>query len=1799
MGSKFSKLLLISFCMLSLVTSAFGATRFIIIAPGETFTPGTVPGKSGSPSTQVVGIPFGVTVVSVNDAANYNVIETFGSVSMTANAASVITPANNFNLNASYSSTANCMRYPVTVTLNSSGTTVLTATNNPDSGILAGTVTVPSQTLDHFAFGSVATRNAGEPFPVVITAQDGSNATVTGYNGVASVSAVYSGQNLTTSLGTVTFTNGVFSGNLTLFDATEGAQTVTLKASRLSPTASGSSGTFAVNAGAYSQMLIVGPGQTYLPGTGNGRVSQSETTTAQTAGTSFTATLYAVDAYFNTVTSVTGNVNLTSTDGNVTFSPAVPSLASGKATVTVTMRTVGAGTQTFTATYSGGGTADSDIVPVHAAAMDHFGFRQTITSKTAGELFNIYYAALDAYNNTVTTWNTVPTIRPYTGSTPLATYHFYTGSATMANGLGSAEARIYQRVFNATVRLTATSYSGSSNSFDVSAAECTRLLIIAPGQAYEPGDIVDGGVTGSPNYATAGSSIVLNVYATDDYGNKVSSVNDTVSITCTDSAATVNGGALPGTINLSTGQGSFNIIFNTSGLATTMAEDTSNTDIIPASQDINVVAAGLSYFEIANVPTSRVAAQSFVPIIRAKDVFGNTKTDFTGVVFVSANSDYSLPSESTIAITGPKAGASSYKWAVTFTAGDLGESEDLTGYFYRAMTTTPVRLFVSDIFADTPDSNSGHIGYSNWVTVTAGTGTKLQVLVPGMTARPGTSDGENGAPTGQIVAQAFSCTINFVDPWWNIITGTGSSDTINMTTSDPTNSQINGSSTLPRAVYLTAGTANFTATYSQPSTSFNVQATNASRGGITGDSSPNISIFNVGWIDVTATGGGFIGTQVAGTAFQIELKAYEDQYKEIPATSFNGTVNLEASNNYSLSEYCISPTLSVNFVNGVATMNVTMYRSGTNLTVNAILGSVTYQSNSFNVGPAAATSVLIRIDGMVHKPGLKHVGIPGYKGYEGSPKTMEAGAGFQLELIYVDDNYNRVTWTAATTCRITSTDPIASLDGTPLSSTVDVPITNGAYLTSSGMVLRTVGTIGMQRLTAEPAASLPNANSPYINLRHTTFDHFGVHVPTTPVTAGIPFSITIRALDAYQNVCDNRNGGTPFNNAANLSSNTGSNTMWPVTQGLTNGTVTSSVQLFKAPETTANITAEFGGNTGTSDYINTVPNGFERLLVISNGMVRDNGRFTGANPSVGIFYMYDTARPPYYPSYSTTVNDATHSPTGEQFMIYSCDAYGNIAPTPDAMGYTVTVTTNDPYAVPVTQTTIDGTYGNVVTNVIFHTAMSGAWVQADINNPQIENYRTPTFTTKAGTEYGLQLLIPGLYVVNGSGHDVAGVWNNAVQGTPQTQVSGAYFPVTVQAADIYGNFVNVVSDEVRVTSTGPTGSFPTSTNSFRGNIGDADVGILTLSAMMNVSAAQFINLQVDDLDNNTLDQTWENQVNVYVILGGELSYRVYASPDGSVWTPYGDGTNSITAVAYPSKFSFRVETVDSYNNQPVFGASNMFECAPVLANSVNTVLGGTLAIASGQVNNGIFVTNNQSYTGAGRIRIRVTDPNNVLQVRYSPIIDMTANSTNVTFTLTPSHQNVRADTQAVLTGSVFDVNNNPVSGGSITFQLTSGHGQFTNDSTTITVPTDAYGQATAYFVGDFVNEDCVVLGTYSGNGATRTATVSVSMVQPDLGSVSNYPNPFNAGTDTTTISYVLDEDTAVKINIYTLFGDLVYSQDIGMGQPGAITGIVNNVTWNGRNNKGEIVGNGGYICVVEAKVDGQARKMIRKIAVSK
>src|SRR5262249_44484662 len=121
---------------------------------------------------------------------------------------------------------------------------------------------------------------------------------------------------------------------------------------------------------------------------------------------------------------------------------------------------------------------------------------------------------------------------------------------------------------------------------------------------------------------------------------------------------------------------------------------------------------------------------------------------------------------------------------------------------------------------------------SSSIAVSAGAFTKLQLLVPGETASPGSATGKTGTPSAQPAGTSFNVPVTAVDANWNLV-NTGA-DTVAITSSD-------SNATLPANATLVAGAKSFSVTLKTLGTA-TVTASDASDGSKTANTSPSITV---------------------------------------------------------------------------------------------------------------------------------------------------------------------------------------------------------------------------------------------------------------------------------------------------------------------------------------------------------------------------------------------------------------------------------------------------------------------------------------------------------------------------------------------------------------------------------------------------------------------------------------------------------------------------------------------------------------------------------------------------------------------------------------------------------------------------------------------------------------------------------------------------------------------------------------------------------------------------------------------
>ena len=517
-------------------------------------------------------------------------------------------------------------------------------------GSVSQTETINVGPLASYALSTPASSpTAGTSFTETITAQDAGGNTVTSVTGATclifngpdnsptGVAPLYPAQGTCPSGSAVTFTNGVGTASITLYDAETTALTAT------SGFITGSSNSFNV-VGATAQTFVLA-------------------TPSPIAGTSFSEVVTATDTYGNTATSYGGTAGQAKC---VTFSgpskspnntapayPAKGSCSTGVSSVTftsgvgvATITLYDAQTTTLTAT-AATITGISASFAVATADLNSLAIGNPGT-QTAGQQFNVTATGTDAYGNGFS-----GTLNPtFSGpaNSPNGTAPTYPSSVTFASGSATIPVTLYDAQ---TTALTVSSgVSGTSGSFKVNAASSNGLSLSTP----------------TP---TAGTAFTETITNGDSFGNVITAFTGAQCITFSGPTNSPLGNApvypAPGTgcaagtssITFANGVGSASIkLYNAQPTTLTAASST-----LSGSAIFTVSSGPATVLALPATPATQTAGASFTLSMNATDTYGN---GYSGTLTSATNGlTFSLPATS----PAPAATPPSYPASVTFAAG--------------------------------------------------------------------------------------------------------------------------------------------------------------------------------------------------------------------------------------------------------------------------------------------------------------------------------------------------------------------------------------------------------------------------------------------------------------------------------------------------------------------------------------------------------------------------------------------------------------------------------------------------------------------------------------------------------------------------------------------------------------------------------------------------------------------------------------------------------------------------------------------------------------------------------------------------------------------------------------------------------------------------------------------------------------------------------------------------------------------------------------------------------------------------
>jgi hypothetical protein len=728
-----------------------------------------------------------------------------------------------------------------------------------------------------------------------------SNITVNLATNASSSGHFYSDQNGNNQISTITIKQGQNSANFYYKDTLAGHPTLTATSAGLTAATTIFSVTSA--AGGATHFVVSAP-------------------SSATAGASFSISVTAKDQYGNTVTSYSGTIQVTSTDGQAVL-PANSGLTNGVGTFSVTLKTAGSQTITATDTLKPLITGTASVSVTADASSTQFVLTAP-TSAKAGSSFLVTVIAKDQFGNIVTGYSgtvqftssdahaVLPadssltsgvgtfsvtlktagsqTITATDSVSPLITA---TASLTVTHATDVAyldhitiapkESTV---VAGVTQSYTATAYDQFGNTWTVTATySCLDSNLIITGNSASSTVANSYSITGSygdkSDTATltvigdapasvvispqspsmiAGGSQSFSVEAFDQYGNDLGDVTGS-------STFSVNGVPITGNSITETSDGSYLIT----------ASYGSEID----STTLTVNPGTLSHFTI-NIPVSATAGVSFTGTVTAYDAYNNIKTDYTGTAhFTSTDTatNVVLPSD------------------YTFTASDNGAHTFTNGL--TLITANTQTITVTD----------GSTSATASLTVTANSALLDHIVIGPKSASIAAGDSQSYTATAyDSYGNTWDVTSSVT---WSIDSGAGGS--------------------------VSAGVATATKVGS-----WTVMA-------VLGELSDSATLsVNAASLDHFTFAP--ISTQTTGTSFTITITA-EDAYGN-PVTTYTG------SNSLSFSAGPINPASTTQFVNGVWSGQVLIANDGSGATISTSGSDKSGISNAFvvNIGTRTITA---------------------------------------------------------------------------------------------------------------------------------------------------------------------------------------------------------------------------------------------------------------------------------------------------------------------------------------------------------------------------------------------------------------------------------------------------------------------------------------------------------------------------------------------------------------------------------------------------------------------------------------------------------------------------------------------------------------------------------------------------------------------------------------------------------------------------------------------------------------------------
>ncbi|MCB9502700.1 MAG: hypothetical protein H6696_12255 [Deferribacteres bacterium] len=818
-------------------------------------------------------------------------------------------------------------------------------------------------------------------------------------------------------------------------------------------------------------------------------------------------------------------------------------------------------------------------------------------------------------------------------------------------------------------------------------------------------------------------------------------------------------------------------------------------------------------------------------------------------------------------------------------------------------------------------------------SVFAQTPVKLQVLLPGMSAAPGTANGYTGSPNPQTTGVPFEVIVNAVDANWNVVL---SSDQVSASASDPF-------ANLPLPVHLLNGTATLTFTMNS-SGNHSITIDDDSTPSVLNGHSPTFAVVNLTSFRISDIGDPWWlipgQVRVGRSLRNVTITARDGNGNLV--NNYSGTVYLTQQTDYGVGR--ISPS-SVQLSNGAWEGSIRVYRAGEKSASWGVTGDAwveasdqaptphTGESNHFCASPDEFDRLHVIVPGETYLPGSE-------TGKLGAASNQQGDHPFQIGIYATDQYWNQIS-NVNHTIVLTSTDPAAVL---------------GPYGTLSNgkttMAVRLL-TAGIQTITASDQSDLSKdpGTSSAITVISQGLHHFAFNNISSPRTAGEAFPVIITAVNEQGSIVSD------FNGTLDLNVSTGSATLSPATINMANGWWSGDITLTKAASLITMSVQDRTNppHTGESNQFDVQPGQLHQLQVLLPGETATPGVTPGKSGTAGEILSGSSIQirvnavdawwnviPNNNDLVHVTSSDlaavlpldallnsgtrqflVTLNSTGLQTITSSDQSNGSVAPNTSStirvnpgnfdhfafnpIGGMVTAGT--PFQASIAAVDENGNPVDAFSGIVTLQAVSGAGTvsptQLNFNNGQWNGTITVTkagtntlsvsdaanpphvgssnqFVVNAGAYARLQVIVPGLSANPGV--------SPGYSGTTEAQNGGVPFAIAVNAVDNWWNIVTSVNDSFAVSSTDPLASVPDATTFFNGS--------RNLSITLNTEGGQTISagsLNVPGISNGQSPAITVLPSNLHHFTISQISGPVVAGEPVSVTIHAQTNTNTLVS----------------------------------------------------------------------------------------------------------------------------------------------------------------------------------------------------------------------------------------------------------------------------------------------------------------